>query len=268
MESQDVLANNCTASKPSAIHPAKIRSLSEIVKEPPLIQSCDISCGLAKTNNKTSARRISKSTRNIKAKNDSSQSSANDGCLMKAPKLENLNELPKLLRRPLRSLSPPKLVPEATISKLANKQNTLDNDSKVHPREDNNVVKEIKPASDLIDTKNRHKHAYIGNRQTFREEWLQDPVLSPWIQKYPPDPTKAFCPICKLILGAKHSSLITHSNSGGHDKCFRINVLREPSEQSLRSYLDEMPVLSPYRQIFRDEWLSDPDLTPWLQKHN
>ena len=72
----------------------------------------------------------------------------------------------------------------------------------------------------LLDNKN-NSSLCSPYRQTFREEWLKDPGLSPWIQKFPPDATKAFCPICQMTIGSKHSSLITHAKSGGHERCLK-----------------------------------------------
>ena len=196
--------------------------------------------------------------------------------VLNAPLLENINELPKVERRSLRSISPPKLTPEGAVEK--DLSHVILASPGTAQRNDNSL--------------------YSPYRQTFREEWLKDPELSPWIQKFPPDATKSFCPICQMTIGSKHSSLITHSKSGGHDRClkelkkkYKKQIdLKEYWKTSLSEYLersntktngsylqvdsedstshDSIHRRSAYRQIFRDEWLLDKELTPWLQKHS
>ena len=76
--------------------------------------------------------------------------------------------------------------------------------------------------SSVINSRGGTEGGFIGGflrspyRQIFREEWLADKELTPWLQKHEEDPTKAFCPICMISLMAKHSTLISHAKSGGH----------------------------------------------------
>ena len=211
---------------------------------------------------------------------------------------EPTEELPKAMKRCLRSISPPKLSPEANfeIDKYSPAPlSTPLNKGSFH---------EKITATKLLKLVSPSCEPSLGSpyRQTFRDEWLSDPELSPWIQKFPPDPTKAFCPICKITIGSKHSSLVTHSKSGGHDRC-KKEVLGNLSKASdLKTYLKtslpeylkrtraetmshigtkniinsiiplqdeniEPSKRSPYRQIFREEWLEDAELKSWLQKH-
>ena len=210
---------------------------------------------------------------------------------LNAPLLESINELPKVERRSLRSISPPKLTPEGAVEKSLSHVIPTDKDAKPKCPMQTIVASPGK--------EHRNDNSLCSPyRQTFREEWLKDPELSPWIQKFPPDATKAFCPICQMTIGSKHSSLITHSKSGGHDRCLKElkkkykkqNDLKEFIKTSLSEYLerfntktngsylqidsedstshDSIHRRSAYRQIFRDEWLLDKELTPWLQKHS
>ena len=136
---------------------------------------------------------------------------------LNAPKLENTNELPRVVRRCLRSISPPKLIPEAALEKNSYVQRTSFSRSKsVSSNEQVCITQEMQVVENVNEVITGSPY-----RQTFREEWLKDPELSSWIQKYPPDATKTFCPICQITIGSKHSSLITHSNSGGHDRCLK-----------------------------------------------
>ena len=207
--------------------------------------------------------------------------------LLNASNLENINELTKEERRCLRSISPPKLIAEGAFE--SNESASLPLDSYSRVKFDHTII--ASPTKD-----NRNDGTLCSPyRQTFREEWLKDPELSPWIQKFPPDATKAFCPICQMTIGSKHSSLITHSKSGGHDRCLKELKIKFRKQTDLKGYIktslaeylekfNNDPVRSnlqrngsftqsdseksSYRQIFRDEWLKDKELTPWLQKHS
>ena len=211
---------------------------------------------------------------------------------------EPSEEHPNAMKRCLRSISPPKLSPEACLETHIYSPSPL-----------STPLNEVSAHENIATTKlsqlvSPSCEPSLGSpyRQTFRDEWLSDPELSPWIQKYPPDPTKAFCPICKITIGSKHSSLITHSKSGGHDRCkkevlgnlSKASDLKTYLKTSLSEYLKrtqaetmshigtknvinsiiplqdehiETSKRSPYRQIFREEWLEDVELKSWLQKH-
>ena len=213
--------------------------------------------------------------------------------ILNAPQLERTNELPKVVRRCLRSISPPKLIPEGTVESEDSVSLITNTASKIEPSVQTAV------ASPSTEHKN-DSFTCSPYRQTFREEWLKDTELSPWIQKFPLDATKAFCPVCQMTIGSKHSSLITHSKSGGHDRCLKELKLKFKKQVDLKAYLktslddylektnlgistngsfflvnseglssgESSNKRSSYRQIFRDEWLQDKELTPWLQKHS
>ena len=116
------------------------------------------------------------------------------------PELENTSELPKIVGRCLRSISPPKLIPETTIEKDSYYQSISFSQAKVLSRREKvRIPHEIQVGGHL------ENGAVQGSpyRQTFREEWLKDPDLSPWIQKYPNDTHRGCFGRCKYKIYGK-----------------------------------------------------------------
>lgn len=52
--------------------------------------------------------------------------------------------------------------------------------------------------------------------QKFRKEWEKVPALAGWIEPATTDPKRTYCKYCKVLLNAKLSDLIKHSQTGKH----------------------------------------------------
>lgn len=56
----------------------------------------------------------------------------------------------------------------------------------------------------------------MSSKVIFRDTWLQNPDLQPWLARKQGDPTKAYCKVCKRDVGAEISTLKRHKKAKVH----------------------------------------------------
>lgn len=64
-------------------------------------------------------------------------------------------------------------------------------------------------------------------QRLFNENWLTDPLFSPWLRKISTNNTKAFCAACRCIISAGRCELLKHSRAAKHKKAMTEGKLLE-----------------------------------------